>query len=395
MEKNNSIGNLLILRWIPLCLMLILAAFLAFSTARLTNWFIGAGIFTGLFGPFMLQAFRNILNQPPHKGVLTFFGTRTSVVLDEGWRFLPFFPFVFGFVLVPVTRVTAEFKVKAKTPDKADSEIPVTTTWRPINEIKQKKVQGLLIKFLDSGGNEGVEKQLAGKIDERVREWAIADEEGPQDWKELQKSRLEAISILTKTIGFNEVTEIPSYAQNVPTVIWMRFFTEPRPEEPSMEKEKKWMESKWAKVRDVYDPLSDEEKQDLQNAIKMRRKEVQDLRSGIGSIILEDLGVKIERINVGDIKVLGEVEKASEKEAKEEQDRAAEAKELEHIRTQTRTLREDLKINNEQALEVIQTERGKVTKNISENKITISPETQEMIKSVADVIGSLLKGGKS
>ena len=371
------------------------------------NRFFGIGVFLLLFGPFILQGLRNIPNQPPQKGVLTFLGERTENVLDEGWNFFPFFPYIFGYVGVEVKRISKKIIVTVKTPDRANSEVPIEITYRPINDILividkiKKPLTGLFINFLNNGGNNGVENQLEGKIQERVREWAMADEEGPQDWEELQKSRLEASSVLTKTIGFNHVTEIPSYAQLVPTVILMRYFTNPRPTKWATLNEKDWIgeDGKWKKVEDAILTFSDDENERLamknltDDAVEKRRKEVQKLRSGEGEIFLEDLGIKIERLNVGEIKVLGEVANAADKKAKEKQEMEAEKQEIDNVKDRIKELiSEPFNYSKEQALEIVQTERGKVTKTITESKLNISPETRELIKDVVPGATSALLG---
>lgn len=378
-------------------------AFVAASLVSLwLNWAFGAGTFLALFGSFVLQGLRSIPNDPPQKGVLTVLGVRQPTVLDEGWTFFPFFPYIFGYIGVEVSRVKRKFTVTVKTPDRADSEVPIELTYRPLNRFLE--VHDGFIKFLNSGKNEGVEGQLSGKIEERVREWAMADEEGPQNWEELQKSRLEAASVLTKTIGFNHVTEIPEYAEAVPTIIWMRYFTNPRPTKWTINEEE-WFKDGWKKVEDVILTFSKDEnerqamKNLLDNAVSKRRKEVQDLRSGNGAIFLEDLGIKIERLNVGEIRVLGEVATTADKRAKEKQEMEAEELELKSVRDRiSELIKEPFSYSKEQALEIVQTERGKVTKTIEEKKLNVSPETREMLEkifpsTVSAIVGVLTKGG--
>ncbi len=339
-------------------------------------------------GGVLLQGLRRIPNNPPHKAVVTVLGKRTARVKDEGWRFFFLHPFIFGYVLVNVSRISKEFSVSVRTPDRAESSVPIAITFRPLTE--------LLVPYLNNSGEEGVTKQLQGKIEERVREWTMADEEGPQNWKELQKSRLEAASVLTKTIGANYITIIPDYAQDVPTVIWMRYFTKPRPEpsENTPKNERKWMEDDWTLVKNVYEPLGDTEKRELEEDVKKRMEEIKALRAGSGNIKLGDLGITIERLNIADIKLLGEVARAAEMEAKEVQEREAEKLELEHVRLRLGELKAE-GFSNEQSLEIIQTERGKVKKEISESKFNISPETREMVEKIIPAIaGAFGKGGK-
>ena len=375
----------------------------ALVVGGLTNWFFGLAAFVAFAGSLVKQGFVNIPNDPPQKGVLTIFGERKSVVMDEGWTFLPLNPIVFGYIGVEVTRVTEKFAVKVTTPDLADSDVPIEITYLPLNKFPD--VTDGLIRFLNNIGRVGVSSQLTGKIDERVREWGMADEEGPQTWEELKKSRLEAVSVLTKTIGFNHVAEIPSYAQKVPTVIWMRYFTEPRPEKAAFESEKEWIgkDGKWQRVEDVIRAFSGDSterermKKELKEAVTKRRNEVRALRAGSGKIFLDDLGVVIERLNVGEIKALGEVARAAEKKAKEIQEMRGDELELKNVRERIAELMDSENgpgYSKEQALEVVQTERGKVTKTIAETKISISSEVQEMLKEILPSALSIITGKK-
>jgi len=48
-----------------------------------------------------------------------------------------------------------------------------------------------------------------------------------------------------------------------------------------------------------------------------------------------------------------------------------------------------------EALELIQTERGKVKKEIKENKFTLSPETGQIVKDISEMaLAAFSKGGK-
>ena len=135
--------------------------------------------FVLLFGSFVLQGLRKIPANPPHKGVKTWLGKKvilrdgTCEVCDEGWGFYPFFPYLYGFIPIKVARITFEVvSAKTRTPDGAESKVPVWLTVRPIPE--------LLHNYIASGKEAGVVKQLTGKIQERIREWAMGQEEGRQ-----------------------------------------------------------------------------------------------------------------------------------------------------------------------------------------------------------------------
>ena len=99
------------------------------------------------------------------------------------------------------------------------------------------------------------------------------------------------------------------------------------------------------------------------------------------------------------MKRLGKFAEAADLEVKEEMERKAETLEIQHVADTIDRLKKQLGISNEIALEILQTERGKVVKNISENKWNISPETRAMIEKIAPemlagFLSKLAKGGE-
>ena len=345
----------------------------------------------------ILQGLRRIPANPPHKAQVTLFGKRIPVFKDEGWRFFPLFPYFFGFVLVKVERIAFTIVAeKVRTPDRANTKVPIIITIRPSSNH--------LIQYLDSGGEEGVKQQLTGKIQERMREWGMGGEEGPANWRELNRSQLEAASVLVKKIAGKSLVKIPDYAQKVPTFIWLRYFSQPRPMKNFLENEETWAKDEWKQVEDVIRNIKenngDHAFDALKKAVEERREQVDAIRMGTAKILIEDLGVFIERLNLGDMDVLGGVSEQAEAQAREVEEREAEKVELSHVKQRIQTFM-DVGYSKEQALEIVQTERGKVTKSISETKVNVSPETREMIKDVlpplARSLGNLItkKGGKN
>ena len=108
---------------------------------------------------------------------------------------------------------------------------------------------------------------------------------------------------------------------------------------------------------------------------------IKKIRQGNGVEKVESLGIVLNRLNVREIKLKGKLADAAELQAKEERDREAEKVELRHIAERMEELKK-LGLSNEEAKELIQTERGKVTKTISETKLNLSPETRDMIEKV-------------
>lgn len=335
-----------------------------------------------LIGIFIVTCFVKIPVR--HVGQVTFLGKRIhGRFKEEGWRFLALNPFLFDVILIDIGKIPFQVIIeKALTPDNASSRIPIDIVFKPLPEK--------LIEYINSGGEKGVREQFSGKIQERVREWCFDEEGGPSDWMELNKSQLEGTSVLVTKIARNSITEIPDYAQNVPTWIWLRFFSKPKPKK-LLKNEEYWAKNDWEAVKSVLyeieNDLGKDSVNNLINKVKDRKTEVESLRIGEETIKIEDLGVELTRLNIGDIDVLGEVAKHADQEAKEIQERKAEETELSHVITQVQKFI-DLGYSREQALEAVQTERNKVSKTIQEKKINVSPETRE---SVEKIFGDLTK----
>lgn len=332
-----------------------------------------------LIGAFFLQGYRKI--PIPYVGQVTVWGKRIDGKFEkEGWRFFPLYPLWYGVILIKVEQIPFSVVIdKARTPDRAESKVPVMLTFIP-NENK-------LTEYINAGTEEGVKSQLTGKIQERIREWCTDVSEGPTDWIELNRSQAEATYILLhriarKMLKSDETFMIPKSAQEVPTWIWLRYSLEPKPQEKSLLKnEEKWGKKKWKKVDAILASLSDDDRAQLKIALDKRRDNVHDLRAGSGKVELNDLGIILQRLNIGDIDVLGKVADRAENEAMEEQERQAETKEVGHILEKVKMYKET-GYSLEQALEAVQTERGKISKSVQENKLNISPETQKMIENI-------------
>jgi regulator of protease activity HflC (stomatin/prohibitin superfamily) len=127
--------------------------------------------------------------------------------------------------------------------------------------------------------------------------------------------------------------------------------------------------------------------------------ELKECLRGNGNFRMPSLGIIIDRLNIGNIEVTGAVKEAAEKKAKEIQEREAEKIENGGFRERIKE-NMDMGMSLDQAIEMMQTNTLKVSKTINENKLTISPETRDMIRdilgpsAVAKIIGGLLKSGK-
>lgn len=254
-----------------------------------------------------------------------------------------------------------------------------------------------LIEFLNTGGENGVRTILEDIIRERLREWAISQEEGPKTWQEAMAAREAAAAILLKAVLGEELTEIPfphGSGLHVPTNILMKYF---RKKTPTESEAKEWggegnaeYPENWGKVQSKLGDLDLEDYAEVKKAVERRELEVRKARQGNGHFKNPNLGIILNRLNVGEIKPLGELAKAAELLVKEEREAKAEKFELDQIAQRIKELKV-LGFSPEQALEVVQTERGKVTKTISEGKLSLSAETRAMIEKVGGSLLELLK----
>lgn len=354
------------------------------------------GLLFFIVGAVFVSGWRRIPADPPCKAVLTFFGRRLKTKLDEGWHWI--FPGIYGLIRVNMERKILDITTTVRTPDRASSEIPIMITFRPLDSH--------LIEYLNSGQEAGTKKQLEGKTKERLREWAMSEEEGPADWRELNRSQLPAISALIKIMaGEGLKSKIPKYIQSIPTWILLRYFAKPQPTKP-FKNEQEWFENDWQKVKteiasatktlwtnpsnpppEFIAQITDE----IKEAAEKRREEIQKLRLGEGTLEIHNLGIVIERMNVEDIKVTGKVADMADQEAKEQEERAAEEVEMKHAENMIKTRADNLGISIEAATELFQTQTAKVKKEISEKKLNVSPETREMIKEVIPEIAKIFK----
>jgi len=242
----------------------------------------------------------------------------------------------------------------------------------------------------------GILKQLGGEIQERVREWAMGKEEGPANWVELNASHLEATAILLrKIVGMGEeIKNLPDSAQCVPTWIWLRYFTEPRPTK-FFENELPWSggkEGKWEPVTKILKQIEadhgEPEVTKLREAVKARKAIIRELRSGEGEVRLHGLGVILTRLNIGDINVLGKVGELAESQAKEEQERRAEETETINLMARMKQLMTEPPngpgLTREQALEQIQLVQGKASKTIDAKTITLDPVTATLVAKIME-----------
>jgi len=95
---------------------------------------------------------------------------------------------------------------------------------------------------------------------------------------------------------------------------------------------------------------------------------IKKIRRGDGIKKIPSLGIVLNRLNIGTIWVKGRLGEEAELKAREERHMEAERVEFQHVRDRAKEIKDVLGISGKDAIEVVQTERGKVTKTITEYK---------------------------
>lgn len=366
------------------------------------------GVLLIVYAGILLRAIQVIPANPPHVAQTTFLGKRIPVIKKEGWRIYLLRPWLYNYILIPITKVNQDLdEVEALTPDRGRVKIPVALTWTP--DTDPTPVSGVvpLVNFINAGGISGVSDIIQDIAIERIREWASSSDEGPQTWDDALRSRESATAILLKAIAGGSLGEISS---KVPTTILIKYFAKSG-KKPLASEAKEWGKN-WEGVKDAItkesqDPARQAEASAagksyedlLRGQIEERWRDIEKARAGNGGYRIPQLGIVLNRLNVGQILPTGRVALVADRQAEEVQEREAETVELEHVRNRIIEY-VGMGFTLEAAREIVMVERGKATLTVSENKWVISKETRDMIERIApDLIAKLLgvvfqKGGQ-
>ena len=132
---------------------------------------------------------------------------------------------------------------------------------------------------------------------------------------------------------------------------------------PTKSEAKRWGKN-WQEVEKI---LADEDRPAVERSIEGRREQVREIQRGNGIQGIQQLGITLNRLNIGDIAIKSgtQLEKAAEKEISEIREREAEKVELEHVKKRVEEL-QGIGYTIQEARDIVQTERGKVNKNIQD-----------------------------
>jgi len=355
-----------------------------------------------VIGAIVLQGLKNVPANPPHRAIVTIFGRRTTKVKKEGWRLFPLYPYWHGYILVNMTKVNYNLPPQlVRTPDMAEIEIPISLTWTPLDAPVEDSETGKfvngLINYLNAGGEKGVKEIIGDIVRERLREWAMSKIEGPKTWEQALGAREDAINVLIKSIAGEAIKLIHS---EIPTSILLEFYDQStktfrhKEKIPDKKNEEEIEEEEnWIRLKNHLATLTDEEKNTLIEEVDQRKKIIAKMRQGNGGKALPQLGIRLDRLNIDEIKPKGELAKSAEKMVMEKRETKGDEIRVKNISARIKELTAaPLNFSPEQALEIVQTERGKVTKSISETKLNLSAETRKMIESlVPDALTKIFK----
>jgi regulator of protease activity HflC (stomatin/prohibitin superfamily) len=175
------------------------------------------------------------------------------------------------------------------------------------------------LEYLNQGEEQGVRNILTDIIRERLREWAI-----DLNWQEAINAKDKAAAMLIREISGLNPNLTPK---------------------------------------------------ELEKAVRV-------IRLGNGAQVVSSLGITLNRLNISDIKLKGELARAAELLVKEHQEREGEKVELEHVLDRVTEIVKRLNCSYTQAIELLQAERGKVAKMIHEIKGSVSDDVIRTIERI-------------
>lgn len=353
-------------------------------------WFMLAVTFL-LAGLSAYNGLAKIPAEPPHKAVLVWFGERQEIVLSEGWNFFPLYPLVFGFVLVKVEKVSDEIpKQEVRTPDRALVTMTGSAAWTPGIPGQPNSY----ITYLNSGGEAGVKKIIHNVIEDRTKTWASSDREGPSGWEEAQALRDDAHAVLAKALLGSALAEITTggVRSPIPTSTWMRFFDTPQSEPTSYDcadrpgsgawafRDSSTGRWNWDVLQDIYDTYSQDDQDELTRGINQRRQDIKSLREGTANFPHPSLGITIHQFTVNELMVGGAVATAADQAEKEKKEQEADTIELKNVSDRIAELRKRHRgMSLPEAVRLVQTERGKISKSVIEVLGASTGVTQDIL----------------
>lgn len=328
-----------------------------------------------LIGAFLFvnNALQKIPADPPCKGVLMIFGKRQKGTLNEGWNFFPFYPFVFSFLLVKISKKVQNLEPQeVRTPDNALISMKIAAAWVP--GIKGESDS--MINYLDSGGESGVKSILHNTSEDRAKTWASSNQEGPASWREAQTMKDDVLEVLVKAVLGETLERVD---EEIPTTALLRYFAVPQQEPSDFDVASSWAEKSevvlpngkkkivfnWNGLLTILSQRSQEEQDALKARVKIRREQISDLRQGKASLPVRSLGITMIQFVVTEVKLAGDAAAAADDAETERRKNDAAMVKIQNVSDRIRQLMADHpSMTLEQAIGIVQSSEGNASKQI-------------------------------
>ncbi len=162
--------------------LVVVAALVVIGAVLLAQGMMWGGMFIGLAFLSFGLGFRNVPSNPPHKALVTFWGTRRKTVLGEGYTVIaPYFPFFYDIIPVNIEQKNQDFKfdelrcnAQGQFQGSASVSVKVGITWQPDERGEY------LYNYVGVGKENGTWSILRDMMAEALRQYVA-----PKTWQEL------------------------------------------------------------------------------------------------------------------------------------------------------------------------------------------------------------------
>lgn len=367
-------------------------------------WYSIGGILLSTF--LIYISLNEIPADPPHVGIPTFWGKRLERVEKEGLKlFLPFFPFFYDFIPILVEKRNEDFaftvrcrleedvevknvededssvfeqvrdiviRNKAKKPQAGgEVEVHVGITWEPDYESGQKRPDRLH-NFINAGRDEGIHNIINDVVGE--------------DFRQLGRK----LSWVHMNFGTDILGMLLVYAltgARVPKLLYENG-------KPSLDENGKYIIAR-EDPSDLESPKIT--KHPLDDTSVVTEEECKHYLEAVttnGLSDVRDLGIKIRRVNVAEVKAIGELVKDAEQAARERQQRAMQREQLTTRQQGMRFARDEMNIGDDvsdaQLWDYLLVEEKVVPRTIRDVRVTSARPGE-----LSDAAGVLSTGGNS
>ncbi|MDP2629740.1 MAG: hypothetical protein Q8P45_03555 [Candidatus Harrisonbacteria bacterium] len=400
----------------------------------------GLAIYLGI--KFVADGFEELPTHPkPKAGIIKFFGKWVwdGFVGPGGLVWLPLRGILFSMEQVVVEAINIDYHF---IPDDTDPEIVKSiedraairaldnsrlmvethTTSYPSNLIMHELVGGTHYDEQDNlDVSKGVPNILHDILDQEIREWIRSTSYGPKTWEEAISASDDAVAVileglidrgrqrLEKNLAAakrkeekrikemirkqdEEIPELPKGAKDIPIDALMRYCA--TPQQKPLTLHKPLCGANWDKLRQKFsDEGVDEDK--LRSAIEKRKAAITEMRSGNGSVEVYGLGITILRLNLSQIRLVGEMVYEVDRIAIENTQKKSGAIQNRFMIAEINKVMEKFKVSFEEAERAFftaQRRKGEdqMKRTSAETLFNFGPTTRDVVKHVGESIGGKL-----